>query len=55
MIWQLWFLILTGPFLAIVPVVAAAAPQIPGFFGRPRRRLSARARVVRTMPGWAVA
>lgn len=28
-----WLLILAGPFLAVLPAVVAAAPQIPGFFG----------------------
>ena len=30
----LLLLILFGPFLAVAPVVAAVAPQIPGFWGR---------------------
>lgn len=32
-----WLLIFLGAFLAVTPVVAVAAPQIPGFFGTPRR------------------
>jgi hypothetical protein len=53
----LFLLIFLGAFLAVTPVVAVAAPQIPGFFGTPRR---GPARTFRTQtyyrgaaPSWA--
>lgn len=54
MIWQLWFLILAGPFLAVAPFVGVTLREFPELL-LGRRPAPQTARVVRPVQRWAVA